>query len=374
MSAHPVRLVVGALAAALLTTTYALPNANAQTAQAPAATSAIESDGAVNVPGFRLPPSVYLSPEARAALPRTPTDPEAQMGQMLAAGTIGPARARIGQLMAPQINRFTARYPVTMEDATIAGVPAVRVRPATRMPSANARKVLLNLPGGGFVMGAAHGTGMLESIPVAALTNVEVISITYRQAPEHRYPAATDDVVAVYRELLRTHRPQDIIVFGCSAGGLLTAETMARLQREHLPLPAAIGIFCASADARFEGDSHYYARPFQALTSPEIPRTYFGGVDRSDPMASPVLSPDLLRHFPPTLLITSTRAMDLSSAVNTHRELVKAGVEADLHVWDGLGHAFFYNIDLPESREAYDVMATFFSRHLGLRQPRGDQQ
>ncbi len=58
--------------------------------------------------------------------------------------------------------------------------------------------------------------------------------------------------------------------------------------------------------------------------------------------------------------------MDMSSAVNTHRELVKAGVDADLHVWDGLGHAFFYDIDLPESREAFDVMAAFFRKHLKL--------
>jgi acetyl esterase/lipase len=58
--------------------------------------------------------------------------------------------------------------------------------------------------------------------------------------------------------------------------------------------------------------------------------------------------------------------MEMSAAVNTHRELVKAGVDAELHVWDGLGHAFFYNPDLPESREAFDVMARFFQQHLKL--------
>ena len=83
-------------------------------------------------------------------------------------------------------------------------------------------------------------------------------------------------------------------------------------------------------------------------------------------MVSPVTSPEILKHFPPTLLITGTRAMDMSSAVNTHRELVKAGVDAELHLWDGHGHFFFGNIDLPESREAYDVMAKFFRKHLKL--------
>ena len=66
-------------------------------------------------------------------------------------------------------------------------------------------------------------------------------------------------------------------------------------------------------------------------------------------------------------MITGTRAFEMSAAVNTHKELVKAGVDADLHIWDGLGHAFFYDPALPESREAFDVMTRFFTRYLKLR-------
>jgi acetyl esterase/lipase len=236
------------------------------------------------------------------------------------------------------------------------------------MPAANRRKIMLNLPGGGFIMASAHGTGMSESIPLAALAGVEIVSITYRQAPEAHYPAGTEDVVKVYRELLKTHRPQDIAIFGCSAGGVLTAEAMAAFMHENLPLPAAIGIFCASADARFSGDSRFFGRPFQALPprDPGLSR-YFTNGDENTPAASPILDPALLRRFPPTLIVTATRAMEMSSAVNTHRELVKAGVDADLHVWDGLGHAFFMDIGLPEAREAFDVMAHFFKEKLRLR-------
>ena len=79
---------------------------------------------------------------------------------------------------------------------------------------------------------------------------------------------------------------------------------------------------------------------------------------------SPVVSPSILRKFPPTLLITGTRSAELSAAANTHAQLVKAGVVADLHVWDGMWHAFFFDSSLPESREVYDVMAKFFARHL----------
>ena len=357
---------------ALAATAALLPGLAPQLAQAQDAAAAktdagsIKSDGTVVVPSFELPPSIYLSDEARKALPRKPTDQEAQMRQMLAAGMVPSIRPKIGQYMAPQIDKLKAQYPVATRDAVIAGVPAVYVTPAGGAPKANAKKILLNLPGGGFVMGMAPGTGMVESIPLAALAKVEIVSITYRQAPETVYPTATEDVVKVYRELLKTHKPEDIAVFGCSAGGLLTAEAMAAFVKEKLPLPAAIGIFCASADARWAGDSRSFSRPFQALEAQNRRLGYFDGADLEDAQASPVLSPDLLKRFPPTLLITATRAMEMSSAVNTHRELVKAGVAADLHVWDGLGHAFFYDPSLPESREAFDVMTGFFQKYLKL--------
>ena len=122
----------------------------------------------------------------------------------------------------------------------------------------------------------------------------------------------------------------------------------------------------SSGDARWGGDSQSFARPFQALPPRDDVRAYFKHIDRSDPLVSPALSPTTLKQFPPTLLITGTRAFEMSATVNTHRELIKAGVDADLHMWDGLGHAFFYDPALPESREAFDVMTAFFRDRLKL--------
>ena len=327
----------------------------------------IDADGTVNVPAFKLPPSIYVSDEAKKTMPRRPTDMEAPMIAALAAGKAGELRAKVGEYMAPRIDKVKATYGVTTRTEMLGTIRLVHMVPKA-MPAANRYKILLNLPGGGFVMGTADGTGSVEGIPLAGLAKVEVVSMTYRQGPEHWFPAASEDVATVYRELLKTHKPQDIAVFGCSAGGLLTAESMAWFLKEKLPLPGAVGIFCASADARWGGDSRAYGRPFQALPSTDRERQYFHAGDEMNPLASPILTPDVLRKFPPTLIITATRAPELSSAVNTHRELVKAGVEADLHVWDGLGHAFFYDASLPESREAFDVMARFFRKHLKLAQ------
>ena len=82
---------------------------------------------------------------------------------------------------------------------------------------------------------------------------------------------------------------------------------------------------------------------------------------------APINSPQVLAKFPPTLLITGTRGFELSSAVYTHTQLVKNGVDARIHVWEGLFHGFFYNPDVPESQDCYRVIADFFARSLGKR-------
>jgi acetyl esterase/lipase len=79
---------------------------------------------------------------------------------------------------------------------------------------------------------------------------------------------------------------------------------------------------------------------------------------------SPGSSDEVLRQFPPTLIITATRGFEPSSAVRTHGRMVALGVDADLHVWEGLFHGFF-KPNMPESREAYDVILKFFDKHLG---------
>jgi epsilon-lactone hydrolase len=124
----------------------------------------------------------------------------------------------------------------------------------------------------------------------------------------------------------------------------------------------------------YGGDSAYFARPFfggnpaaPASPNPPVYETiaYFSEVDPRDPLVSPVLDPKMLARFPPTLLITGSRDFMLSSAVHTHAQLVKAGVHADLHILEGMWHAFFYSVDMPESKQAYEIIARFFNERLG---------
>jgi acetyl esterase/lipase len=96
---------------------------------------------------------------------------------------------------------------------------------------------------------------------------------------------------------------------------------------------------------------------------------YFRDVVVSDPLVFPARSEEVLARFPPSLLIASSRDQALSSVIHTHSRLVALGVDAELHVWEGLGHAFFFVPDLAESREVYDVTVRFFDRHLGKVRP-----
>jgi acetyl esterase/lipase len=218
--------------------------------------------------------------------------------------------------------------------------------------------------------------GPLESIPVAGIGKFKVITVDYRQGPEHKFPSASEDVAAVYKALLQTYKPKNIGIYGCSAGGVLTAEATAWIAKEKLPAPGAIGIFCGSAAGWSDGDSGTLGLPLEGLTPyPEYSKpphasvgnvAYFSDADFNDPLVQPIRSAAILAKFPPTLIITSTRDGALSGAVYTHTQLVKLGVDAELHVWEGMLHGFFtYEPDIPETKEVWNVVTKFFEKHLG---------
>jgi len=176
-------------------------------------------------------------------------------------------------------------------------------------------------------------------------------------------------VAKVYQELLKTYKPKDIGIYGCSAGGMLTAMSLAWFQLHGLPTPGAAGIYCASA-GKFGGDASYIAYPLGEARIPAEATNqsrlgYFSDAKMDDPLVQPANSSSILAKFPATLLITGTRDFAMSGAINTDIELTKAGVHTELHVWDGLFHGFFYDADVPESKEAFDIMIRFFDSHLG---------
>lgn len=324
----------------------------------------VKPDATVTSPALSIPYSSFASPEARAFFPK-----------LLAEGSKAPpidapieqSRAFYDRLNSDRVARMRKMYAVAIHSEKIAGVGADVVLPAQGVAKENEHRVLINLHGGAFLWGA-HSGGLVEAIPVASVGHIKVITLDYRQGPEHTFPAASDDVESVYRALLKQYKPQEIGIYGCSAGGILTGESVARLITDRLPVPGAIGTFCGSL-LDIEGDSAYVAPVLNAQGIPAhrlalVDLPYFHGAHPHDPLVQPGLSPALLAKFPPTLLITGTRDMTMSSVLASQQLLDKAGVETELRVWEGMWHSFFSDPELPESQDAYRVMARFFLKHL----------
>lgn len=321
-------------------------------------TSMIDAQGTAHVTRV-IPVPQTLSSEAKKMVGRVVSD-EAKP-QTLAERRAGTDawQARAGAAM-------KAVYPANVDAGTIAGVPVRIVTPLT-VPAEKQDRVLINVHGGGFNVDSGSLT---ESIPMANLTQTKVVSILYRLAPEHPFPADVDDVVAVYKELLKTYKPKDMALYGTSAGAILTAETAVRLRQLGLPLPAALGVFSGTGDFSRVGDSEaMYALDGLSghLDVPDQTAAhdleYVGSTDPRDPVLSPVFAD--VHGFPPTLFITSTRDLLLSGTTILQRHFYESGVESPLIVFEGLPHAFWNNVELPESREAFKVMAEFFETHVG---------
>ena len=356
----------------ILTAGLALGQPTIAHAQEPSAPEVIvDADGTVHIPPMSVPLSSLLSDEGRDYLLQHLLDMQNPQSKVLQGNDLP-------FFLEPYLAAMEEQFPLERQDIEIAGVPGIRFTPPAELAAAHEGKILINLHGGGF-SGCYPGCAIMESLPLAAIGGYDVITLDYRQGPDHTFPAASEDVAAVYRELLTSYEPQDIGIYGCSAGGMLVGMSLAWFANEGLPMPGAAGIFCAGLTVNdgpgFGGDADFVVSPIgegyvPAEAPPPIgkalpPIPYLANASITDPLVAPANDPDLLAQFPPTLFITGTRAFELSSAVYSHGQLVKAGVESDLHVWDGMFHGFFMNPDVPESREAFDVMVNFFDDTLG---------
>lgn len=305
-----------------------------------------------------VPVPKTISPEAQKVLARVVSD--ASVPQTLAQRRDGTDKWQAG---AGEVSKQL--YPANVAEATLAGVPVRVVTPLTIAPEKRNR-VLINLHGGGF---NSDSGSLTETIPIANLTGTKVVAVLYRLAPEHPFPAALDDAIAVYKELLKTYQPKEIGIYGTSAGAILTAEVTAKIKQLGLPMPGATGVFSGTGDLSQGGDSAamYALDGLSGHLDPPRPgagdHAYLGTTDPKDPILSPLYSD--LTGFPPTLFISSGRDMLLSGTTILDRAYLRAGVDAQLVVFEALPHAFWNNPRLPESKEADALMAKFFDTHLG---------
>jgi len=297
-------------------------------------------------------PASHLSSEAQAYL-RDPAPPIAPI-DWLDADAVEELRRALIEQGAVEVEALKGDW--VSRDETWGGVPCVRF--AADEGALDRSPVLVHLHGGAYLIGSSR-TNAAVVIPIAQRTGLPVVSIDYRLAPEHPFPAAVDDAVAGV-QALREAAPVQAI-FGESAGGGLTIAVAVALRDAGVALPARLAVLSPWVDLTCSGDSYRtLVNVDPVFSDPEIPPALAHAYARdrvAEPLASPVFADH--RGLPPTLIQVGSREVLFSDACRLDEAMRRAGVDTMLDVWDGLWHVWQLDATLPESTVALDQLAAF---------------
>lgn len=270
-------------------------------------------------------------------------------------------------LLRRKFNRIARRLPmsddVTTEKVVIGNVHAEWIRPSKM----TTQGTILYFHGGGYVIGGVSTHRALVA-QVALYCNCDAIVFDYRLAPEHPYPAAQEDSLALYEYVSQTVPSQKLVFIGDSAGGGLALSTMLKLRELGKPLPAAAVLFSPFADLTGSGKSVKE----KAADDPVIESSlislwagwYAGGHPKTDPMISPVFAD--FQGFPPMLIQVGTDEVLYDDSVRVSERAKAVGVDVKLDVWKGLFHVWqAYYAWLPAARRALRLAGSFVKEKLG---------
>ena len=365
MYRRPVLSVTAAFIFAMLL--VAAPVTGQQPEQPPAATASTEM-APLRVPAHIIPAPTDVSPELQKAIARlpglrekeTPPVPKSIEGwrKFIAAAD---------NTSLQQLAQLRKAFPVNVKSQVISGVKTYTVAPERIAPE-NKKRILVHFHGGGYLL-AGGEVAIGEAVLMAYLGRIKVISVDYRMPPDHPFPAALEDAVAVWKEVIRRYNPKNVGLFGTSAGGGLTLATVHKLKQLKLPLPGAIAPGAPWSDLTGMGDTYFTNDYLDGVIGNYdgflrgCVELYAGKHDLKDPLISPLYGD--FRGFPPSILTTGTRDLLESDTVRVYRKLRQAGVDARLQVFEAMSHAeYLILFNSPESREAFGEIARFFRTHL----------
>ena len=256
---------------------------------------------------------------------------------------------------------------VTVTAAALGGVPTAEIT----VDGIEPRHLVLYFHGGVYVMGDAFLAADLAS-QVGRRTGAKVISVDYRLAPEHPYPAAVDDALTAYEALVHNGAaPADIVFAGESAGGGLAIATLVNAREHGLPLPAAAFVMSPYVDLTLAGESMETKRKADPLMSPQALHArvtdYTSGHDAALGLISPIFAE--LSGLPPLIIQAGTHEVLLDDAIRLARQAATADVEVTLDITPRVPHVFqaYYPI-LDEAAAALDRAGQFLSARLGAAQ------
>ena len=262
---------------------------------------------------------------------------------------------------------ISEQFSVSVEHDTIEGVNVYHVTPAEIDPGLE-DKLFVHAHGGAFILNAGEA-GTIEAMVIAHLAKIRVLSIDYRMPPRYPAPTGRDDVVTVYRHLLKQRPARTMVLGGSSGGANLTMGMTQHLIELGVDVPGALYLGTPGADMSKTGDSYYIndgidrnVVTYDGLIEATV-RLYANGRDLKDPLVSPLYGD--FHGFPPTFLITGTRDLLLSATVRTHIKLRQTGVVADILVYEGMAHAdYMADLAAPETQHAFAELNAFLLQHL----------
>lgn len=249
-----------------------------------------------------------------------------------------------------------------IEEVNAGGPPALWIRAA----GIQGQETIFYLHGGGYTMGSPWTHKGITGV-LSEMSQVRVLSVDYRLAPENPHPAAVEDAVAAYRWLLKQGVPaKSIVIGGDSAGGGLTFATMVALKEKGEPLPAAAFTISPWVDLSAAGDTMLSKAEidpmFTASSIRYMAGLYADQVDLRSPLISPLYAD--LASLPPILIHVGTLEMLHSDSLRMARALRQANVQCTLKEWENLFHVFHSVVRLPEAKKATAEIAAFIQRHI----------
>ncbi|MFP5432905.1 MAG: alpha/beta hydrolase [Alphaproteobacteria bacterium] len=252
---------------------------------------------------------------------------------------------------------------VIAEPGTIAGLPVEYLRPVQDLGG-----IILFFHGGGYMIGSLNThRGLASHLAFAA--GATVIAVDYRLAPEHVFPAASDDCLAVYKALLAEgHGAKTITLAGDSAGGALVVATLMSARDAGLSLPAAAYLMSPFVDLTGSGESRLPKMNVDVVVRPGMIEgmggAYLNGVATDNPTASPLFGE--YAGLPPMLVHVGSYETILDDSMRLARKAAMADISVELKVWPKMPHVFqLFAGELEEGRQSLHEAGEFLRTHLG---------
>ena len=261
---------------------------------------------------------------------------------------------RVGFERISNITKFP-RF-VTKQDINYAGIDA-----AWFIPEGYGKaKTILYLHGGGYVMGS-HNTHRALIARIARASGCKALAINYRKAPEHPYPAALEDALLVYKQMIADGY-ENIVIMGDSAGGGLSLALTQSIKKNKLPKAAALVLLSPWTDLTLTGDSIKGKKDVDPMIAPHLlkifSKRYYGVADPADPLISPLFAD--VKGFPPTLIQVGGNETLLDDSTRLAQKMNKAGVKVQLDIFENMMHVWqFFGGIMPEANIAIEGIGKF---------------